>query len=78
MGFFLGLDSEEYDREYRDRDLVRRVLTYFSDHKQTMFIVLCEKDAIKAEMVILSAGVAFVNGRAVRARHSPSGGGGSV
>lgn len=40
MGFFLGLDSEEYDREYRDRDLVRRVLTYFSDHKQTMFIVI--------------------------------------
>src|SRR5512134_1596251 len=30
MGFLMdGLDAEAYDRTYRDRDLVRRVLRYF-------------------------------------------------
>ncbi|UCG90194.1 MAG: ABC transporter ATP-binding protein [Candidatus Heimdallarchaeota archaeon] len=40
MGFHLGLASEEYDRKYRDRDLVKRVLAYFQDHKQSMLIVI--------------------------------------
>lgn len=40
MGFHLGLASEEYDRIYRDRDLVKRVLAYFKDHKQSMLIVI--------------------------------------
>src|SRR4030067_2878069 len=30
MGFILdGLESESYDREYRDRDLFARILSYF-------------------------------------------------
>ncbi len=30
MGFiFDGLDTESYDREYSDRDLLRRIVSYF-------------------------------------------------
>jgi ATP-binding cassette subfamily B protein len=29
MGFFEGLDAEKYDRQYSDRTLARRALTYF-------------------------------------------------
>ncbi len=40
MGFILdGLDSEAYDRQYRDRDLVRRVLGYFRPHARRMILV---------------------------------------
>ena len=40
MGFVLqGLDKEAYDREYNDRELVRRVLAYFRPHARTMATV---------------------------------------
>ncbi|PJF24655.1 MAG: ABC transporter ATP-binding protein, partial [Phototrophicales bacterium] len=29
MGFFAGLNDEKYDRQYKDSDLVRRILEYF-------------------------------------------------
>ena len=29
MGFFSGLNDEKYDRQYTDRELVRRILAYF-------------------------------------------------
>jgi len=40
VGFGLGLGSEEYDRIYRDRDLVRRIVSYFVDHKLQMSVVI--------------------------------------
>ncbi len=33
MGFFSGLDTEAYDREYGDRELVRRINQYVNPHK---------------------------------------------
>ena len=37
MPFILdGLDSEEYDRQYRDRDLLRRIWGYFRPHRRRM------------------------------------------
>jgi ABC-type multidrug transport system fused ATPase/permease subunit len=40
MGFILdGLDTESYDREYTDRDLVRRVITYFVAHRRKVALV---------------------------------------
>ncbi len=37
MGFIMdGLDAEAYDREYQDRQLLRRILTYFRPHLPTM------------------------------------------
>jgi ATP-binding cassette subfamily B protein len=32
MGFFRGLDAEAYDRQYSDRELVRRIVGYFGSH----------------------------------------------
>jgi ABC-type multidrug transport system fused ATPase/permease subunit len=41
MGFVLeGLDKEAYDREYGDRELIRRIQTYFRPHLRTMLIVV--------------------------------------
>jgi ATP-binding cassette, subfamily B, bacterial len=39
MGFFEGLDAEAYDRKYRDRDLVRRILKYFNLQRGRMIVV---------------------------------------
>lgn len=40
MGFILdGLDSEAYDRQYSDRDLLRRVLGYFWPHRRRLVLV---------------------------------------
>jgi ATP-binding cassette subfamily B protein len=33
MGFFSGLDTEAYDREYGDRELLRRINQYLNPHK---------------------------------------------
>jgi ABC-type multidrug transport system fused ATPase/permease subunit len=33
MGFFVGLDSEGYDRQYSDRQLVERIGRYFAPHR---------------------------------------------
>ena len=37
MGFFSGLDTEAYDREYSDRDLVRRILGHLRPHGRRLF-----------------------------------------
>ena len=40
MGFILdGLDSESYDRNYSDRDLLRRILGYFRPYRLKMALV---------------------------------------
>jgi len=40
MGFILdGLDTEAYDRNYTDRELVARIISYFKPHKQQMGVV---------------------------------------
>ena len=33
MGFFSGLNDEKYDRQYTDRELVRRILDYFKPQR---------------------------------------------
>ncbi len=40
MGFILdGLETEAYDRTYRDRDLLRRILGYFTPYRWRMLLV---------------------------------------
>ncbi|MFZ5917844.1 MAG: ABC transporter ATP-binding protein [Chloroflexota bacterium] len=40
MGFVLdGLDTEAYDRNYTDRDLLRRILNYFRPHTRQLALV---------------------------------------
>jgi ATP-binding cassette subfamily B protein len=40
MGIGIGLGAEEYDRIYKDRDLVKRVLRYFAPYRKIMFLVI--------------------------------------
>ncbi len=35
-----GLEAEEYDRVYRERDLIRRIISYFRPHARAMLIVI--------------------------------------
>ena len=39
MGFFRGLEQEEYDREYSDRELVRRIYQYFKPHGMRVLVI---------------------------------------
>ncbi|HEX2991206.1 MAG TPA: ABC transporter ATP-binding protein [Anaerolineales bacterium] len=42
MGFFTGLNDEKYDRQYSDRELLRRIISYFKPQtgRMTWIIVL--------------------------------------
>lgn len=39
MGFFSDLAAESYDRQYSDRELVRRIVSYFKPHRSYLFWV---------------------------------------
>ncbi|HEX9012840.1 MAG TPA: ABC transporter ATP-binding protein, partial [Anaerolineaceae bacterium] len=39
MGFFSGLNAEKYDRQYSDRELVRRIAGYFRSQARRLLIV---------------------------------------
>jgi len=40
MGFILdGLDTEAYDRNYSDRELLTRIISYFRPHTRQMILV---------------------------------------
>ncbi|MHA1994573.1 MAG: ABC transporter ATP-binding protein [Candidatus Hodarchaeales archaeon] len=57
MGFGIGLGAEEYDRSYKDRDLVRRVLAYFSPYRKPLLIVtafLFAQSLVNALIPVLS------------------------
>jgi ATP-binding cassette subfamily B protein len=53
MGFFSGLDTEAYDREYSDRDLLRRILGHLKPHGWRLFW-------ISAFLIMVSASNAAV------------------
>jgi ATP-binding cassette subfamily B protein len=40
MSLFHGLDREAYDREYSDRELMRRIVRYFEPHTKRVLIVM--------------------------------------
>lgn len=39
MGFFSSLETEGYDRQYTDRQLVQRLVIYFRPHTRDLFLV---------------------------------------
>ncbi len=39
MGFFSGLDAEQYDRQYSDKQLVRRMAHYFDAHMGKLWVI---------------------------------------
>lgn len=66
MGFFSGLAEEAYDRKYSDRELVKRILTYFKPHKRRFawitFYLVTSALAGAAAPVIVSQGVDVLAG----------------
>ena len=40
MGFFAGLNDEKYDRQYTDRELTRRIFSYFQPQTKRFTIVI--------------------------------------
>ena len=40
MGFFAGLNEEKYDRQYKDSDLAKRMVSYFAPQKRRMAAIL--------------------------------------
>ena len=64
MGFVLdGLEAEDYDRNYGDRALVRRILGYFRPQARTMIVVA----AMVALASLVEAGVPIAVSRGVDA-----------
>ena len=37
---WVGLEAEEYDRVYRDKDLLKRIVSYFSPYKRAMILII--------------------------------------
>jgi ATP-binding cassette subfamily B protein len=61
MSFFSGLDTERYDRQYSDRQLIRRMWAYFTPHRGRLakitLLILVISIAGAATPVIVSRGV---------------------
>jgi len=61
MGFFRGLGAEDYDRQYSDRELVRRIAGYFRPHWKRILAVtatiLAVAGAEAAQPVIIARGL---------------------
>jgi ATP-binding cassette subfamily B protein len=56
MGFFAGLNAEKYDRQYTDRELVRRIAGYFKAQTRrliTVTILVLAIGAIGASLPIV-------------------------
>ncbi len=67
MGFFAGLGNEAYDRQYSDRELVKRIWTYFKPHVGRLgwvsVLLMTIAVAGAAAPVVVSRGVdQFTNG----------------
>ncbi|CAA9556284.1 MAG: Heterodimeric efflux ABC transporter, permease/ATP-binding subunit 2 [uncultured Thermomicrobiales bacterium] len=75
MGFFMdGLEAEDYDRKYRDGELVGRIVAYFRRHRRVMGIVALF--AFSAS--VLSALIPFLIYRTIDRIDAERVGGGSV
>ena len=66
MGFYEGLNEEQYDRQYPDRELTRRIVAYFTaEHKRVVVIILLTvlmAVISAAEPVVVSKGLDALKG----------------
>ena len=62
MGFILdGLDTESYDRNYSDKDLLKRIIDYFRPHGRKMVgvavLILLNSATSTAGPIIVGRGI---------------------
>ena len=75
MGFFAGLNDEKYDRQYTDRELMRRILEYLQTTDDTacvgiaLVVVLAGIGA--ALPVVVARMVDLLKGQPIVASHQP-------
>ena len=60
MGFFSNLDTEAYDREYSDQDLLKRIFSYLKPHSSrligiVLFLILIGSSSASFPLVISSS-----------------------
>jgi len=67
MGFFSNLDTERYDRQYSDRQLVERMASYFRPHGRSLFwifvFVLVISLSGAGMPVVASSGIDLLKGK---------------
>lgn len=67
MGFFSNLDTERYDRQYSDRQLVERMASYFRPHGRSLFwifvFVLIISLSGAGMPVVVSSGIDLLKGK---------------
>ena len=61
MSFFANLDTERYDRQYTDRQLVRRMASYFGPHSRRLVVI----SVLLAMMSIAGAAQPWIVARGV-------------
>ncbi len=66
MGFYEGLNEEKYDRQYKDRDLAKRILVYFTMQRKQVtvivFLTILLAVITASQPVIISKGFDMLKG----------------
>ncbi|MGA2489267.1 MAG: ABC transporter ATP-binding protein [Anaerolineales bacterium] len=63
MGFYEGLNEEQYDRQYPDRELTRRIVAYFTTQRRQVAIIIL----LTVLMAVISAAEPVVVARGLDA-----------
>lgn len=78
MGITGGLNPEEYDRNYSDRELVRRIVRYFRPHIGKVLLVAAMVSLISilatATPILISRGIDTLGGQSAIAAFADAGG----
>jgi ATP-binding cassette subfamily B protein len=67
MGFYSSLNTEKYDRQYSDRQLVKRIISYFAPQKSRMTVIVLVTVVMAvigaSQPIIVSRGVDMLAGQ---------------